>query len=233
MRKVSLMGAVAVTALFASPAFSTIIMVDASSIQGANVLFNNASMTGNQVFASTNLGTNTLRFTGATVGGGTAITANGGQARIEGGTPNLATNNPNDNLNLSSLNFGLTSGTFNNLEFNLTGASSGATALFTITDNEGQVFTFGSGGLNDPLLALGNGENFFGFQGINGESISNVSVAFSGGGVVDVRQIRLDTLSSVTAVPEPATWAMMLLGFGAVGYSMRRRRLTYSRAQAV
>lgn len=25
-------------------------------------------------------------------------------------------------------------------------------------------------------------------------------------------------------VPEPATWAMMLLGFGAVGYSIRRRR---------
>lgn len=33
------------------------------------------------------------------------------------------------------------------------------------------------------------------------------------------------TLASVTGpVPEPATWAMMLLGFGAVGYSMRRKR---------
>lgn len=29
---------------------------------------------------------------------------------------------------------------------------------------------------------------------------------------------------SVGAVPEPATWAMMLLGFGAIGVSMRRRR---------
>lgn len=26
------------------------------------------------------------------------------------------------------------------------------------------------------------------------------------------------------AIPEPATWAMMLLGFGAVGFAMRRRR---------
>jgi hypothetical protein len=26
------------------------------------------------------------------------------------------------------------------------------------------------------------------------------------------------------AVPEPSTWAMMLLGFGAIGFSMRRRR---------
>ncbi len=30
----------------------------------------------------------------------------------------------------------------------------------------------------------------------------------------------------VSAVPEPAGWAMMLLGFGATGVAMRRRRLT-------
>ena len=28
----------------------------------------------------------------------------------------------------------------------------------------------------------------------------------------------------IQAVPEPATWAMLLLGFGAVGFAMRRRR---------
>jgi hypothetical protein len=29
---------------------------------------------------------------------------------------------------------------------------------------------------------------------------------------------------TLTAVPEPATWAMMLVGFGAIGYGLRRRR---------
>jgi hypothetical protein len=30
---------------------------------------------------------------------------------------------------------------------------------------------------------------------------------------------------TINAVPEPGTWAMMLLGFGAAGYAMRRRRV--------
>lgn len=38
---------------------------------------------------------------------------------------------------------------------------------------------------------------------------------------------------SVTAVPEPATWAFMLVGFGAVGYSMRRRSGTQRMPQMV
>lgn len=34
----------------------------------------------------------------------------------------------------------------------------------------------------------------------------------------------LTTPDAVGAVPEPSTWAMMLIGFGAIGASMRRRR---------
>jgi hypothetical protein len=34
------------------------------------------------------------------------------------------------------------------------------------------------------------------------------------------------TASFDSAVPEPATWAMMLLGFAGIGMSLRRRRPT-------
>lgn len=40
-------------------------------------------------------------------------------------------------------------------------------------------------------------------------------------------KLRLDNVvmaSATAAVPEPATWAMMIVGFGAVGANMRRRR---------
>jgi hypothetical protein len=33
----------------------------------------------------------------------------------------------------------------------------------------------------------------------------------------------LDFVGSVNAVPEPGTWMMMLVGFGAIGFTMRRR----------
>ena len=204
------------TVAAAAPASATIILVDASSIQGDNVLFNDGVQTGPIVNGATQAGT-VVQFTGATVNGGTTIRANGGQARVEGALDS-STQSPNDTLGLSSLNFGLVGGnTFNNLEFNVFGG--GATsATFNLTDNEGQLFTFEQ--------ALGDGSNFFGFKGIDGQSIANASLTFNGaGGIGDVRQIRLDEVrASPSAVPEPATWGMMLVGFAAIGAGLRRRR---------
>jgi hypothetical protein len=57
-------------------------------------------------------------------------------------------------------------------------------------------------------LNLGSGQYTLTIQGTRGTTGSfGGNVAFS-----------------ASAVPEPATWGMMLLGFGAVGFAMRRRR---------
>lgn len=70
-----------------------------------------------------------------------------------------------------------------------------------------------------------NGENKFAFAALNGESITNLSYNIVGGTAGSIRQVRIASADAgVPAVPEPATWAMMLFGFGAVGFSMRRRR---------
>jgi hypothetical protein len=205
MKKLILGAAILAAGMAASPASARIVIVDPSSIQGSNVLFNSGTQTSTTVFGNTNLGTNTVAFTGTTVGGGNVISANGGQARVEGAS----------NLLLSTLQFGLTNqATFNNLELSLFGGTA-TSVSFTITDNMGDVFTFNN-------LALGNGENFFGFQGIENETIRNVAFTLNGG-IADVRQIRLDGFAATSAIPEPTTWAMMLVGFGAVGYSMRKR----------
>jgi len=50
-------------------------------------------------------------------------------------------------------------------------------------------------------------------------NVDNVALAFDGG------VARYDFATANTAaVPEPATWAMMLIGFGGVGFQMRRQR---------
>ena len=46
------------------------------------------------------------------------------------------------------------------------------------------------------------------------------------------RAFNFETADVSGAVPEPATWAMMLIGFGAMGVSMRRRRRTHTLLQA-
>jgi hypothetical protein len=202
----------ALTAGYAVPAAATIVIVPASSIQGDNVLFNNGAQSGTTVFGHTQSGT-IVEFAGTTFGGGTTISANGGQARLEG----TATER------LTSLNWHLVGGNnFNDLEFNINTVlngpnGGGATSVsFTLFDNDGDPFSFNN-------QSLGNGANFFGFQGQGGETIASIFMTFNGGnGVQDVRQVRLDEVAA--AVPEPATWAMMLLGFAGVGFMAYRRR---------
>lgn len=59
----------------------------------------------------------------------------------------------------------------------------------------------------------------------------NVSViSFGYGENVGIDNIKWDVRAiGAGAVPEPATWAMMILGFGLVGTSLRRRAPTLRR----
>lgn len=69
-----------------------------------------------------------------------------------------------------------------------------------------------------PISTPG-GIDAFQFRGIDGGGTLISSFTITGGFSVIAGQA-----NAVGNVPEPATWAMMLIGFGAVGYSVRRRR---------
>ncbi len=73
------------------------------------------------------------------------------------------------------------------------------------------------------ICTIDNGQNKF---TLSGGGISSLSFAFTPG-VSTAKQFRVEGLTS--AVPEPATWALLLVGFGAIGSSLRRRKANTQR----
>ena len=93
---------------------------------------------------------------------------------------------------------------------------------------------FALGTWNTLGISLDTGSNAFNYK-VNGQLLGSVGANGSLGiqstilqthnttdGIVDVAH--WDNLSTGGAVPEPATWAMMLVGFGGLGAVLRRRR---------
>lgn len=78
----------------------------------------------------------------------------------------------------------------------------------------GQLFSFADAG-GDPLFSP-NGDAAFMF----GDDFT--AIAFSDGQIIGSGRSFLTP--EIAAVPEPAVWAMMIVGFGAIGSSLRSRR---------
>jgi hypothetical protein len=96
------------------------------------------------------------------------------------------------------------------------------TNVFVTNSGGGTVFTFG-GTAGDPNPELLNGTT----QLAAGTFTLNILGRNTDGPGT------LGGTVTAGAVPEPATWAMFLMGFGAVGYSMRSRKVGYKAVQAV
>lgn len=63
-------------------------------------------------------------------------------------------------------------------------------------------------------------DRFYGV--INPGGISMLTISDPSG--IEIDHVQYGLLEAITGVPEPGTWAMMLLGFGAIGCALRGRR---------
>ncbi|MEO7787853.1 MAG: PEPxxWA-CTERM sorting domain-containing protein [Sphingomicrobium sp.] len=183
----------------AAPATAAItITASPGAVQPDENVLANTNVTGTTVFGGTNQ-TNTSVSIASTNGETLTSTTSNGQSRFS---------STDGSLDMARI-FLTQGGTFTSAEFNLFNALSTTSSVSIIVNGIAQSF------------ALGNGQNFFGIQATGGDVISSIAFDTNGIGVADLRQLRL---GGVAAVPEPATWALMLIGFGGMGIAMRRGR---------
>ncbi|UZK67736.1 PEPxxWA-CTERM sorting domain-containing protein [Sphingomonas sp. M1-B02] len=105
------------------------------------------------------------------------------------------------------------------LTYDATDFDPGAYSTFTVN--------FGPGSSADFRTALFNGTNTLTAMFSDN---TTAQVTFNGSPTSNADSFGFSS-TSVAAVPEPATWAMMLLGFGVIGGFMRRRSPTAARGR--
>ena len=139
---------------------------------------------------------------------------------------------------------GATDNTTNYLMLDLDGDNTFGYAEFSVVpisgnaDNEAtsMIITYYIPGAGMQTVEIKtNGETKFGLYGDAGERFTGFSLSTdpSTTNFDEIRQIKLEVASPTNVVPEPGTWAMMLLGFGAVGFGMRRRRQSLDHAMQI
>jgi hypothetical protein len=157
------------------------------------------------------VGQNNLLVDFTSTSGSGLLNANpSGQATVSGGTGNTS---------LTQLSFELANNaTFTRSVFNINAATDGSVLIRV----EG--LNIVGGFFQDDFTVDANGQNFFTVTSINGQLMTDISLtAINGATFEDVRQVRLGGGSVVSTVPEPSTWAMMLLGFAGIGFMAYRR----------
>jgi hypothetical protein len=93
-----------------------------------------------------------------------------------------------------------------------------------------EVLLYGGGSAFFTDVELSGNDDRFRIYGTEGELFESIIFNFTAP-VNSIEQVKIQTASVNGAVPEPSTWAMLLLGFGAVGASLRRKPKTRIRLQ--
>jgi hypothetical protein len=131
----------------------------------------------------------------------------------------------------SQLTVAAADGGFSTLTFSLADPGSTFSTLILnldVSQNGTVTFTDDVSGTSGAFVVDGNGLNFFTLTGGPFTSISlTTQVLGSEAAILSaVTNVRLGgvTLANPSAVPEPGSWAFMLLGFGIAGLALRKRK---------
>lgn len=81
-----------------------------------------------------------------------------------------------------------------------------------------------TGVLTNNLSAFNAGQVRFSFDASTLLNTTPIHVSFGAGTIISKGSSGLFTLEHGSVIPEPATWALMILGFGLVGVAARRRK---------
>ena len=78
--------------------------------------------------------------------------------------------------------------------------------------------------LTNNLSAFNAGPVQFSFDASALLNTMPIDVSFGAGTIINTGSSAMFTLDYESVIPEPATWALMILGFGLVGIAARRRK---------
>lgn len=198
-----LLASVASIPLFCGSARADVIVLDKLSGTGDNVVADGTTSSTSALGHLNGQHVDVVRYTNLTAGFGFA--ASGNDIKISNIT--TLTDQVFDPTNTFVI------GTVEEV-FSLTGTGD---VTLTVNASDGP-FTF-------DLGTIGNGQSGFTVDATNGEIINSLSLADAGGTITDFEHNRI---VSTSAVPEPGTWAMMLLGFVGLAFAFRSRRRTTS-----
>lgn len=204
--------------LFATPALAGVEIIEGpGAVQPEeNVLFDtNDDGPATIISGSTNQTGSIVKFESLEAGVQIIGTSANGQAKVE---------TVEDSSSVSDIAFFLDDPDalgFTEFEFNLF-KSLDAGQSVTITAE------YISGITGDTIFEIfaldGSGQNYFSGLATDGDYFTSITIDASGIGAQDLRQVRLGGLVFETptpAIPEPSTWAMLLIGFFGIGGVLR------------
>jgi hypothetical protein len=206
----TILAAASLLAASVRPAHADIVVVTGVNNLGTDaVLLNPAT----DVLTVTGIvGANDLLVNVTSSSGSGLLNANpSGQATVSGGTGNTA---------FTQLAFGLANNdAFTRAVLDIDASTSGSALLHV----EG--ININGGFFEDDFTIDANGQNFFTFAAINGQSITNISLTAINGAVFQgVSQLRLGGGAIVPGAPVPEPASMFLTATGLLGVAVKRRR---------